>query len=316
MLAISGSVSFAADTLILKNGDRISGLMKPSQNGQLQFQTHYGAEMQIPFGQVMAVQNDAGEVYAIEAMKESVQVVAPVISQEETASIEPAAGEAPTDPSKYKWTGRVNLGASLDDGNNQKKVFTGDAEIKARNEKNRWLTGAEANLTNDEGNETENDQMLFGEYNRFLSEKWFIGARQELEKDKIALLDLRSTTGAFAGYQFFEQDDLNLRVKFGSDYIYEDFETGDTEENIAASWGLNYDQTFWDNALTFFHDHTFDLPVAETDAFIFQSKTGLRVPVAKYLVGTAQVDFDWDNAPADGVSEDDTSYSLKLGYEW
>ena len=109
---------------------------------------------------------------------------------------------------------------------------------------------------------------------------------------------------------------IHLKIKFGSDYIYEDFETGDVEENIAASWGLDYDQTFWENALTLFHGHTFDLPIDETEAFIFQSETGIRVPVAKSLVGTAQVDFDWDNAPAPGVREQDTSYSLKLGYEW
>ena len=188
--------------------------------------------------------------------------------------------------------------------------------MKARNEKNRWIAGADANFANDEGVETENDQTVFGEYNRFLSEKWFIGARQDFEKDKISLLDLRSTSGLFAGYQFYEQDDLNLKVKFGGDYIFEDFETGDREENIAASWGLNYDQTFWEDMFTLFHDHTFDLPVDETDAFIFQSKSGVRVPVAKNLVGTAQVDFDWDNAPAAGIREQDTSYSLKIGYEW
>lgn len=315
VLAVCGPAAYAKDTLILKNGDRISGHITQGPEGMIAFQTHYGAELAIPVSQIMAVQNGAGEIYSADMTPSPKTEEITEAVTEEVAKTEPAAGFDENNPSKYKWSGRVNLGASLDDGNNQKKALTGDAEVKARNEKNRWIAGLDANFANDEGTETENDQSLFGEYNRFLSEKWFVGLRQEFERDKIALLDLRSSTGPFAGYQFFEEEDLNLRVKFGADYIYEDFETGDTEENIAASWGLDYDQTFWE-ALTLFHDHTFDLPVDETEAFIFQSKTGVRVPVAKNLVGTAQVDFDWDNAPATGIREEDTSYSLKLGYEW
>lgn len=320
MLAMCGTASFAADTLILKNGDRISGeIMRSageSQNGSsVTFKSHYGAEMVIPLAQIMAIQSDDGEVLQSQVTNAEVIPEAPVEAAEEVASTEPAAGD-PTDPKKYVWSGRVNLGASLDDGNNQKKAVTGDFEVKARNAKNRWITGGEANFANDEGEETENDQSIFGEYNRFVSEKWFVGARQDFEVDKIALLDLRSKTGAFAGYQFYEQEDLNLKVRFGPNYIYEDFENGDTEEDIAMAWGLNYDQTFWDDAFTLFHDHSIDAPFDPIDAFIFESSTGIRVPVAKNLTGTAQVDFDWDNDPAAGVREEDTSYSLKLGYEW
>jgi len=38
--------------------------------------------------------------------------------------------------------------------------------------------------------------------------------------------------------------------------------------------------------------------------------------VGTFLTGTAQVDFDWDNAPAENVREQDVTYKLKLGYEW
>lgn len=320
-LALCSSAAQATDILLLKNGDRISGQIVKSQQGDtLSFQSHYGVELEIPFNQILAIQNEAGETLSVSNTSNE-EMPAPIQESEaETtvAEVEPAAGavEEPKDPAAYEWSGRVNLGASLDDGNSQKKAFTGDAEITGRNDKNRWIAGGDANFANDEGVETENDQSLYGEYNRFLSEKWFVGVRQEFEIDKIAELDLRSKTGPFAGYQFYEQDDLNLRVRFGANYIYEEFESGDKEEDAALAWALNYDQTFWDEVLTLFHNHELDTPVDPVDAFIFQSETGVRVPVGKHLVGTAQVDFDWDNEPAPGVQEEDTKYSVKLGYEW
>ncbi len=320
LLAICGTTALCAETLILKNGDRISGEIVQSssqaQNGSfIILKSHYGAEMNIPLAQILAIQSDSGAVLQNRVVE--AENIPPEVADaaDSVALEEPAAGD-PSDPKKYKWAGRINLGASLDDGNNQKKALTGDFEITGRNAKNRWITGGDANFANDEGVETENDQSLYGEYNRFLGEKWFLGARQDFEIDKIAQLDLRSKTGAFAGYQFYEQEDLNLKIRFGSNYIHEDFQNGDTEEDIALAWGLNYDQTFWDNALTLFHNHEVDAPFDPVDAFIFESETGIRVPVAKNLTGTAQVDFDWDNAPVPGVREEDTSYSFKLGYEW
>ncbi len=321
VLALCGSVAEASDILMLKNGDRISGQIITNQNGAgLGFKTHYGAELDIPFAQVLAVQTEQGtmlsydDIAASPLSDEAPSLIAEI--EEDVASVEPAAGFDAEDPSKYKWSGRINLGASLDDGNSQKKALTGDGETKARNEHNRWILGGNVNFANDEGVETENDQTLYGEYNRFLSEKWFVGLRQEFEIDKVALLNLRSKTGPFVGYQFYEEDDLNLKVRGGLNYIYEDYETGNTEEDIAAAFALDYDQTFWDDMFTLFHKHELDLPYDPIDAFLFQSETGLRVPVSKYLTGTAQVDFDWDNDPAAGTREADTKYSLKLGYEW
>jgi hypothetical protein len=241
--------------------------------------------------------------------------------------IEPAAGEDNSpgvitqaeiedDPNEYESTGIVNFGAYLDDGNANRKAVTGDAEITVRNEKNRFITGGEVNYAQDEGEETENDQFVFGEYNRFLDEKWFVGARQSFRIDKLQELDLRSRSGLFTGYQFFDTEDLKLSARLGGEYIHEELSTGDTEEDIALAWAFDYEQQLIEDILRAFHNHNLSAPIDPVDAFLFESETGIRVPVGKYLTGTAQIDFDWDNAPAAGVREEDVSYKLKIGYEW
>lgn len=214
------------------------------------------------------------------------------------------------------WSGRVNFGGFLTDGNSQKKAITFDGLVQARDEKNRYKAGGEIRYAEDEGVETEDEYMAYIEYDRFITEKFFAGARASYEVDDIADLDSRIKVGPYVGYQFYESEPLNLSTRFGIDFLADEFENGDSEESAAASWGVDYDQKFFTDAVQIFYKHDVTVPLDDTEGFIYDGQTGVRFPVANVLTGTAQIDFDWDNDPAPGVQEDDTTYSLKIGYEF
>lgn len=329
-----------ADKIFLQNGDRITGKISgTNEDGVLNFQTVYGQFMSIPLTEVMAIKRNGEKKEIIASPAPSITTPAPtfetVIEEQPAAEpaielpdsttnklpeIEPAAGEkiAKTDPEKndMEWSGRANAGATLQDGNSNKKSVSFDAQTSVRYDKNRFKAGGEINWAKDEGLETENDRMVFGEYDRFITEKWFTGARISFKTDEMQSLDLRSKYGLFAGYQFFDTKTLKLQAKAGADYISEDFENAPSEDDIAASWALDYEQSLLEETLTIFHNHDISIPMDDADAFLFESKSGLRIPIGQSLIGTLEVDFDWDNDPAPGVNEDDTSYIFKIGYEW
>lgn len=214
------------------------------------------------------------------------------------------------------WAGRINFGGFVTDGNTDKKAVILDGLARARGEKNRYTAGAELRYAEDEGIETENQYMIYGEYDRFVTDKWFTGARASFESDDIANLDSRIRVGPYVGYQFYETEPLNLSSRIGLDFIADEFSNGNKSEDIAATWGLDYDQRFFGDAVQAFYKHDFSVPLDDTAGFLFDSEAGVRFPLAKVLTGTAQIDFDWDNDPAPGILEDDTKYSLKLGYEF
>lgn len=313
-----------ADQLYIKNGDRLTGkVMSMIQGDPLVFQAPYGTEIKVAWEHVSAIHDDMGRPISfavtqcepLEELAQNVEFKLEQATAKETP-IETPSVEKPQDPTAYKWSGRVNAGGNLQDGNNQKKSVSIDGKMQARNDDNRFIVTADANWAQDEGVETENDRQFAFEYDRFVTKQWFIGSRLNLKTDEQAKLDLRSKLGAFTGYQFFESDDLNLLAKLGLDYIKTDYETGKSESDMALNWALDYDQRFYEASFQLFHDHELSVPADETDAFVFESKSGLRVPVGKHLTGTAAVDFDWDNKPAAKVREQDTTYSVKLGYEW
>lgn len=334
---IIGTVGPAsADQVFLKNGDRISGRATDINNSQaLIFESAFGARMAIPWRNVVAVYDDQGQPMRTENVPlltapapgpaglprqqvETVEVVR-AVPAEPTQIVDnsPAADIAEEDKKEgFKWSGRANLGGNLQDGNTNKKSVNFDAAVKARDEKNRFRFGGDAMWASDEGVETDNEQSLYGEYDRFLTEKWFVGARQSFKIDKIAELDLRSRSNLSVGRQFYERDTLNLQAELGGEYIQESFSDGTEENDIAARWGLDYDQKFFEERLQVFHKHNFSLPVSDSSAFLFESESGLRIPLGYGIIGTGQIDFDWDNDPAEGVRAEDTTYSAKLGYEW
>ena len=300
----------AADRVLLNNGDRLSGTVTATDAIEgLTFQPSFGGEIIIPWDQVGAIQNAAGEPVAFTV---PVPAPAPALTVEELAATEPAAG---MESRAYEWSGRANLGMSLDDGNSNKKSVSSDAELIARNPDNRWTLTAEVNYAEDEGEETTNDQQADIQYDHFWTEKWFYGARAGFEIDKIEALDLRTRVGPFVGYQPYEREDLSLAFRLGVDYLREEFEGRDTEDSLAGVFATDYEQELW-RSIRGFHNNEFTVPTDDADGFLFDSKTGFRVPVADGLTGTFEVDFDWNNDPAEGLREEDTSYNIKLGYEW
>jgi putative salt-induced outer membrane protein YdiY len=235
-----------------------------------------------------------------------------VVSEASSAvydGVEPAAGA-------LDWSGRVDFGGFVTDGNTKKKAVVIDGAVKARDDLNRYKAGGEVRYAEDNGEETEDEYQIYGEYDRFLSEKMFVGGRISFEADDIAELDSRIQVGPYVGYQYFERDDLNLSTQVGAEYITSEFASGDTEDNIAGTWAIDYDQKVLEESLQLFYDHDLSVPFDDTDAFLFESNMGVRFPIAKVLTGKAQIDFDWDNAPPAGVRENDTKYALKLGYEF
>lgn len=230
-----------------------------------------------------------------------------------------APKETPTEKTKTgtKWSGRANLGANLRTGTSDQSAVNADASIKARwNEYHRSEFKIDIAREEDDGSITVDQQRADILHDYFFKPDWFLNAGQGLERDKIDELDLRSTTNIGIGHQAWESDDLNLKYVFGPSYIYEEFESGDSESDIAARWSLDYDQKVMDGLFQIFHEHTLSTPVDNINHYILRTKTGARVPLRQGLVATGQIDYDRDNDPAAGVDTDTARYSLKLGYEW
>jgi len=216
-----------------------------------------------------------------------------------------------------KWSGLANAGLTITSGNSDTQAFNADAKAGARWTDQRAELRADFNQEESNDVDTVDNQLIGGNYDYFFAPKWFATAGGSFETDDIALLDLRSRANTGIGHQMFERDDLNLKFILGPGYLDEEFSNGTSFDSVTAAWALDYDQKFYEDAFRVFHNHTIDAPFdGLSDNWLFKSKTGVRLPIVNGILATAQVDYDYDKSPAAGQQEDDTTYAVKLGYEW
>lgn len=297
------SVPALADIQIdMANGDRLSGHVVTEDEKYLVISNDYGM-MKLPKA-LMTARSDSS------------------IAQE-LAVIEPAVGQVVERDEDGKiivlganWSGGINLGGALESGNADKKTVEADGDIEGRWSRHRYGLAADFLWEQDEGEISEREFTLANRYDYFYSEKWFLNATARFEQNEPEKLQLRQVYGAGLGYQAFDRDDLKLKVSFGPSYLKEEFTDETQDDSSAWNWDLAYEQDFWDGAFGTFHEHQVLVSSDNKDDFLLESESGITLPIRGGIVLSGVVEFDWDNEPVDGEREEDTTYSLKVGYEF
>ena len=320
----------AADELRLKNGDRISGTLVAMEEGKLIFKTSYAGEVSITWEEISTMSTEApirvvlsdetalnGITQSAEAgkmkmrMGKIVETVSFDLKEVRAINPKPAA----TEPA-VKTKGHVNIGITSTKGNSETGTQHFDGEFVARTEKNRFTIGGEFNRAEDDGAKTVNNAFGSLKYDHFLTRQWYLYSSASFEKDEFKDLDLRTTLGLGAGYQFMETPVTNLSLEAGLTYVNEDYDTGQDDGFPSARWSLNFDRYFVKKVIQFFHFHEGFVSLDDTNDMIIRSRTGLRFPLYKNLAATAQYNLDWDKSPESDREKTDHMYVLTLGYQW
>lgn len=331
LLASAMASTAFADTVTLRNGDRISGKVVRKENDNLIFKTPYAGEIKIRWLEIAGLQTDA----PVQVMlNDETTLNATFAPASEPGKVTLQAGEiirtAPVELDKVayinpspevsgkgvRFDGRVNVGLTATTGNSETENLYVDAEMVARTKQNRYTLGATAQKSSEDGNETADRTTLYSKYDHFLTEKRYLYANASFVRDEFKDLNLRSVLGAGVGHQFVESKRTNLSLEGGLTFVNEDLIGTEDEQYVAARWALDFDRYFFDNRLQFFHKHEGLQSLEQTDDLLVRSQTGLRVPLTDNLNTSVQLNADWDNNPPPGTEETDLTYLLNVGYNW
>lgn len=321
------STAHAKDVVYLNNQDRLSGTITSYTDRQVVIQTAFGV-MTIPTETIGGIDSSdlSKQTQIRTALTEPVSHTTPTVTtppatvpaetQEQEIDNSADSTEPETGLWGAEWSGNVNIGGKIRSGNSDTQQLNIDSTIKAKWEKHRGSVLVEYHKEEEDNDVTVDDRSLEFSHNYFFTDQWFWDNFLGFEQDDISNLDLRTTVSSGLGYQVFDRDDLSLKFTAGPGYQREDFANGDSDSSLIAKFGTDYDQKFYDDAFSLFHKNDLSVPTDDTNAYLFESNTGIRVPLKKGIVASGEVEYDWDNDPAAGATEEDTTYSVKLGYEW
>lgn len=337
-----------ADTVILHNGDRLTGRILHMSPGTLTFETTWAGELKIPRYEVRTIETDKPIAILREpdGRTESVMLrpaepgTVAVVPQPRDG---PAAG-APDGPAaaaaaqpaeivkiarlRYlnpkpeesgegvSYQGRATLSGAFARGDTARDRVYAEADFGARALDWRYAVTGKLLQERDRDGTTASNWLASGNFDRFLDADSFLYARGSLERDRFRDISQRATLGGGYGRQLLQTERTSLSVRGGLEMISVHRVLGQDDTSPALGWGLNVSHRVDLLSAELFHDQRGTSTIDGDAQLSVRSRTGLRLPFASGLTASLQLNLDWDDQKAASASRSSSTWLIGLGYSW
>lgn len=327
LAVLSASTPLLADTVWLKNGDKLSGTITVFDGGKLLIQTKYAGAVTIDWKEVKTLDSDQHLLVKQDAYSGE---VSKSLTAAEDGKVTLANGEAPKTVElasiqqilKPKpvvedlvWKGNVDL--ALDYQRAEKDTDDYDVGFKTTARHGRWRHTAEGEYNREvQDDETTTDNWR-AEYalDRFMTDKWFWQGRLNYKRDHIEELARQRVVGTGPGYQFWD-DELGA-FSLGSllnrtDYEYRDG-SKDNFYSVAMKW--DYNRYLIGKKVEFFTNGEVGKPLSGVADYALDAEMGLRYKVTDW----ASLNLKAERDIISGTNDADlskTRYTAGFGVAW
>ncbi|MEA3644170.1 MAG: DUF481 domain-containing protein, partial [Lamprobacter sp.] len=252
----------------MANGDRLTGTILEDTQETILLRTDYLGIVRI----------DRRGVQAVDREPTQPDFLAEAPIEPDLDQIPATVAEANTPDRQF--SGRVNLALSDERGNTDKNEIDVDYQLEYRQGWHRFRSlGALEFDTNDSEKITEK-WSTFNQYSRLFPSRWYGAAWLSFDHDRFSDLRLRTVGGPSLGYLAFESEARNLSIEAGPTLLREDFYGQPDQDFSGVSWLLRYDQLVWQERLQPYHRQFGYLALDGKDKVLWQSWTGIRMPLA------------------------------------
>jgi putative salt-induced outer membrane protein YdiY len=235
--------------------------------------------------------------------------------------------EAEPPEERPKWESTAGIGLSVSAGNTENLLFSanlGTQRSWEQNELRFGLTGgygeSRVDVTDPDTGEVrrrtdKNTDFVrgFGQYNRFVSERFFWYGRADAVHDDIANIMYRVTLSPGAGYYFIRNPRTTLSGEVGPGYVFE--KTDETDDYMTIRFSERFEHRLSDRARVWqFAEY---LPqVDDLDNFIINAEIGVEADLTRSLSLRVVAQNTYDNEPSSGLENNDFRLIAGLNYRF
>jgi putative salt-induced outer membrane protein YdiY len=329
-LCVGILVSFTteAGVVIFNNGDKITGTVTELGGGKLKISSTVAGDITVDLKDVQTFSTDAPARIKTSS-GERLQSAVGTSPTTQAVTVDgkplPLADIKSLDTREEKWTGSILVNGLLTNGNSHSEQLGVDAsaQLRRNDERNddRFTLAAGYNFgkqrDSDSGDNTTSVDNWFdlAKYDRFWTEKWYGYASVRTEHDRIADLFLRVTPGVGVGYQWIESPDLNFTTEAGVNYIYENYDPGDTDNRIALRLAYHVDKKINDK-VTVFHNLEYLPAFDDPGDYLLNTDAGIRASLTKSFFTEFKAEWKRDSTPAPDAQKNDLRFVLGVGWQF
>jgi putative salt-induced outer membrane protein YdiY len=241
----------AADTVVLKNGDHLTGTVETSDGKNVTLKTDYAGEIQIQWSSIVEIKTDK-PIFVVMPDKSTVSGVvttegtniivhpvsgAPVqLSVSQVTVVRGADQETAYEKSLHPgileaWKGGVNLGFALSRGNSETTNLTTGftADRKTMNDEITAYFSSLYSTDDKTGGGTIANSIIGGlKYDRNITKRVFVFGSGDFTHDELQDLNIRAIYSGGLGYHLISSPKTTLDLLGGVNYTHESYGAGPT----------------------------------------------------------------------------------------
>ncbi len=333
ILILAFACSSAADEVIFKNGDRLTGTILHLADEHLTIDSWSAGEVTVETAKVRTISTETPiEIHFRDGTVVSQQVSASdegrfaieregVLEPQVFAIADVVAINPPEKP-RAKWTGNVTAGLTLTRSNTDTESASLSAHLVRKSDADRitfdaaLLHGRREDADTSDWITTEDSRVAEAKYDYFLSPRLFAYANTRIEKDSIQDLDLRLIAGAGLGREWIQRDDLSFRTEGGLAWLREDFaDETDANEQVTARIAYHVAKRF-NEKVELLHELAWYPAIEDLGDYFLNTEFNVRVSLTDVLFTDFKVIFDYDSTPASGADNKSLKSILGLGLDF
>jgi putative salt-induced outer membrane protein YdiY len=333
LLSVAATTLATADVLYLANGDRVTGTLVTLGAESVVFETEAFGEIAVAREQIAGISTDepvtlviAGQLVEarLQYSEESGQSYASggIGLALELTELEAVNPPPPVPPVREPtWRGSLSGGFTVTDSdrNSQSYNLTGEARQETDDHRldlaARYVYAEQSSTGGGPSETTQDSWRAQGQFNAFVSDKFFYYLSERLESDAVLGLDIRSIFGAGGGYRIVKTDRTEWNTEVGLTYLLEDYEDQSQTDDITGALSSRY-STRLGGGLSLLHTFSYYPNLDRIEDYFFTTDLTLRSALQDNLFVDFTYVLDYDSTPGQDRQNQSVKYILGLGYRF
>ncbi|MFD2255076.1 YdiY family protein [Luteolibacter algae] len=206
------------------------------------------------------------------------------------------------------------IGFSLNKGNSDSSALSLAWNTAYTSNEREFVFDIEQSLRENDGATSEDRTDARVQYNRFMSERFYLGGTVGYLRDDLADIGYRATPAFLAGYTVIKNDLTNLTVEAGPAYTFES-QGGVTDDYASVVAAERFTHKF-SEIVSLHQSIEYTTELADTGNFAVVAEVGLDTKISNRLIWKVNAEYLFENRPAAGRLHHDTSLTSSIAVKF
>ena len=315
-----------ADTVWLKNNDRLTGTILVLDAGKLLLKTDYAGTITLNVSKIATLESDnpllikqsVNASQQAKSLKAAPEGSVTLINGDQplTIALDSIYQMLPPQPviEDFYQKGNVNFSADYKKKESDVKDYSLSLNNELRHGRWRHLTALKYD------HETKNDDKktdkldLQYDLDRFMSEQWFVKTKAKYVNDKLEDLRKQETLGFGPGYQLWDNELGELSLTTLLNHHHFKYSNDSIEKFNSATLSWNYNRYLLAKTIELYSSGEVGTPFINDVDYILDVEAGARYKLNSWAALTLKI--EWDKVASKHGNLNDRRYLIGVGVGW